>query len=129
MPSLTADGRYLVHHTAHAGEVQLHRVDLTTGESLQLTHGTAPETWWRPWCSDAGTGVLDHRSALDLTRDEVVFFDGQSVRAARVADGATRDLFRMPDDRMAIGQNCVTPDGKWFVYIHADRAAVPGHVP
>ena len=126
VPSLTSDGRYLVHHTAHAGEVQLHRVDLTTGESLQLTHGTAQETWWRPWCSDAGTGILDHRSALDLTRDEVIFFDGQSVRAARVADGATRDLFRMPDDRMAIGQNCVTPDGKWFVYIHADRAQYQG---
>ena len=126
VPSITLDGRYLVHHTAHAGEVQLHRVDLTTGESLQLTHGTAPETWWRPWCSDAGTGVLDHRSALDLTRDEVIFFDGQSVRAARIADGATRDLFSMPANRMAIGQNCVTPDGKWFVYIHADRAQYQG---
>ena len=73
-----------------------------------------------------GTGILDHRSALDLTRDEVIFFDGQSVRAARIADGATRDLFRMPDDRMAIGQNCVTPDGRWFVYIHADRGQYQG---
>ncbi len=126
VPSFAGDGRYLVHHRADAGEVQLHRVDLDTGESLQLTHGSAPETWWRPWCSDAGTGVLDHRSALDLTRDEVIFFDGQDVRAARVADGVTRDLFSMPPDRMAIGQNCVTPDGKWFVYIHADRAQYQG---
>ncbi|MCY7417179.1 MAG: oligogalacturonate lyase family protein, partial [Chloroflexi bacterium] len=64
VPSFAGDGRYLIHHRADAGEVQLHRVDLATGESLQLTHGSAPETWWRPWCSDAGTGVLDHRSAL-----------------------------------------------------------------
>lgn len=24
--------------------------------------------------------------------------------------------------RVAIGQNCVTPDAEWFVYIHHDRA-------
>jgi hypothetical protein len=126
VPSITRDGRYLVHHRSEGGEVQLHRIDLTTGGSLQLTHGTAAETWWRPWCSDAGTGVLDHRSAIDPVRDEVIFFDGQAVRAAHIANGATRDLFRMPDDRMAIGQNCVTPDGRWFVYIHADRAQYQG---
>jgi hypothetical protein len=32
VPSLTADGRYLVYHRAVDGTVQLHRVDLWTAE-------------------------------------------------------------------------------------------------
>jgi hypothetical protein len=122
IPSLTDDGRYLVFHRAWNGEVQLHRLDLLTGEQLQLTAGTAADTWWRPWCSDAGSGILDFRSALSPRSGEVVFFDGNAVRGVDVVAGRTRDLFALPDDRLAIGQNCVTPDGQWFVYIHADRA-------
>jgi hypothetical protein len=121
VPSVTQDNRYVVYHEAAEGEVQLHRVDLATGDSLQLTHASGPDTWWRPWCTDAGSGVLDFRSALNVPRGEVVFFDGVHVRAVEVASGATRDLFDLPTDRLAIGQNCVTPDGQWFVYIHADR--------
>ena len=126
VPSLTSDDRYVVYHRAVDGEVQLHRLDLATGESLQLTHATGTETWWRPWCSDAGSGVLDFRSALAVSRGEVVFFDGNRVRAVGVGDGVTRDLFTLPEDRLAIGQNCVTPDGRWFVYIHADRETYLG---
>ncbi|HXG39565.1 MAG TPA: hypothetical protein VNJ28_01350 [Candidatus Limnocylindrales bacterium] len=126
VPSLTGDGRHLVFHRAAAGEVQLYRVDLATGQELRLTWATAEETWWRPWCSDAGTGVLDHRSALDVARGEVIFFDGRAVRSADVVSDRTRDLFELPADRLAIGQNCVTPDGRWFVYIHADRDAYLG---
>jgi len=126
VPSLTGDGRYLVFHRAKDGEVQLHRLDLATGEELQLTAGTAPDAWWRPWCSDPGSGILDFRSALSPVGGEVVYFDGGSVRAADVITGRSRDLFELPADRLAIGQNCVTPDGQWFVYIHADRAAYEG---
>ena len=126
VPSVTRDDRYLVYHRALDGEVQLHRVDLATGDTLQLTHATAAETWWRPWCTDAGAGVLDFRSALNVARGEVVFFDGNQARAVDVAGGATRELFELPADRLAIGQNCVTPDGRWFVYIHADRATYAG---
>jgi hypothetical protein len=126
VPSITADGSYVVYHRAAAGEVQLHRVDLQTGETLQLTWGHATDAWWRPWCSDPGTGILDHRSVLSVARDEVVFFDGGEVRAAHVVSGEVRDLFRLPEDRLAIGQNCVTPDGRWFVYIHADREQYHG---
>jgi hypothetical protein len=123
VPSITRDSRYLVFHRAVDATVQLHRLDLWTGAELQLTNASAADTWWRPWCSDPGTGVLDHRSALDETRGQAIYFDDDAVRAVDVATGATRDLFELPHERKAIGQNCVTPDGKWFVYIHADRAA------
>ena len=34
IPSLTRDMKYLVHHRAEAGQVQLHRLNLQTGESV-----------------------------------------------------------------------------------------------
>jgi hypothetical protein len=123
VPSITRDGRFLIHHRAVDGTVQLHRVDLWTGESVQLSHATSPETWWRPWCWDAGSGVRDHLSALDVANDRVVWFDGNLAQCHDLRTGTTRDLFRLADDRMPIGQDCVTPDGRWFVFIHADREA------
>jgi hypothetical protein len=32
-----------------------------------------------------------------------------------------RLLLSLPDDRIPIGQNCMTGNGEWFVYIHHDR--------
>ncbi len=121
IPSLSADQRYLVHHRAENGSVQLHRLDLATGESVQLTHASCPETRWIPWCVDSGAGVLDHRSVLNVAGNEVIYFDGNDVRAVHLETLADRRLFVLPDDRLAIGQNCVTPDGEWLIYIHHDR--------
>jgi hypothetical protein len=120
--SSLADDR-LVYHRAADGEVQLHSLDLTTGEDVRLTDAAATDTHWRPWCTDPGTGVLDHRSALDSTRDRVLYFagsDGREVRAAALDGSDDEYLFDLPAGRAAIGQNCVTPDGEWFVYIHHD---------
>ena len=39
IPSVTPDGRYLVFHSERSGEVQLYRLDLTTGDIGQLTDG------------------------------------------------------------------------------------------
>ncbi len=123
VPSITRDGRWLVHHRAVDATVQLHRLDLWTGESTQLSHATSPETWWRPWCWDSGAGVRDHLSALDVANDRVVWFDGNHAQSHDLRRGTTVDLFRLSDDRMPIGQACVTPDGRWFVFIHADRSS------
>jgi len=120
VPSLTDDGT-LVYHHAGADEVQLRGVDLATGETTQLTDASAEDAQWRPWCTDPGVGVLDHRSALNVARGEVIYFDGRDVRRVDVATGDSAALFTLPEGRRAIGQNCVTPDGEWFVYIHHDR--------
>jgi hypothetical protein len=67
---------------------------------------------------------LDHRSVLNVARDTVIYFDGNAVRQVAVGlDAPLEDvlLFNLPEDRVAVGQNCVTPDGQWFVYIHHDR--------
>jgi len=122
IPSISRDGRYLVFHRAHAGEVQLYRLDLTTAETVQITHADYPQTQWNPWCTDAGKGVLDHRSALNVVRDEVIYFNGNEVHSVHLHTLEDKIRFVLPADRLPTGQNCVSPDGQWFFYIHHDRA-------
>lgn len=119
--SITADGRYLVHHRSDRETVQLHRVDLTTGETTQLTRASCPETQWHPWDMPAGRGVLDHRSALNTATGEAIFFDGNEARAVNVETLTDRLLFELPADRIPIGQNCCSPDGRYLFFIHHDR--------
>jgi len=126
IPSLTKDQRYLIHHKAERRQLQLHRLDLRTGESVQLTHASCPDTQWRPWCVDSGSGVLDHRSVLNVERGLVVYFDGNRVRSVNVQTLEDKLLFVIPEDREAYGQNCTTPDGNWLVYIHVPRGSVWG---
>lgn len=126
VPSLTQDGRFLVYHRAAGGEVQLWRLDLATGESRQLTFASWPDTQWRPWCTDAGRGVLDHRSVLNLSRGEVIYFDGPHVHAVNILTFEDRLLFSLPPMREAYGQNCCTPSGRYFVYIHTPQGAIWG---
>jgi hypothetical protein len=125
IPSISSNGRYLVHHRETPGEpneIQLHRLDLATGESAQLTNGTCPEAKWNPWGVDDARGVLGDRAALNVARDELVYFDGNRVRVVNVVTREDRAAFDVPEDRFPLAQNCCTPDGKWFVYVHADRA-------
>lgn len=126
IPTITEDGRYLVYHRAAEGTLQLYRLDLQTAESVQLTHATCRDTQWRPWCVDSGRGVLDHRSVLNVPRGLAVYFDGNRVHAVDVKTLQDRRLFEIPEDREAYGQNCCTPDGRWFVYIHVPRGAIWG---
>ncbi len=123
IPSISQDGRFLIHHRSDGQSVQLHRLDLHTGESVQITQATAPpeETHWRLWDAPAGRGVLDHRSVLNTIRNEVVYFDGNAVRIVDLESLQDRLFFELPTDRIAIGQNCVTADGSALVYIHHDR--------
>lgn len=126
IPTITRDSKYLIYHKAEDGQVQLHRLNLRTAESRQLTHANCPDTQWRPWCVDSGRGVLDHRSVLNVARGLVVYFDGNAVRSVDVETLQDELLFVIPPDREAYGQNCATPDGRWLVYIHVPRGAVWG---
>jgi hypothetical protein len=122
IPSLTRDMKYLVHHRAEAGQVQLHRLNLQTGESVQITKGDTPKTGWDNWCTEAGRGVLDHRSVLSVAAGRVVYFTGEKGDTVHSVDLATlkdQVLFTLPEGYRAAGQNCITPDGKWFAYIES----------
>ena len=127
IPSFTKDAKYLIYHRAEKGEVQLHRLNLRTGESVQLTRGDTPDTRWKNWCVGSGSGVLDHRSVLNVARGEVIYFTGPLGNDARLVNVETledRPLFTLPDDREAVGQNCATPDGNWLVYIDSPRGSM-----
>jgi len=120
IPTITAGNRYLIHHRHTGHEVQLARLDLQTGETVQLTHASHPDADWHPWQEESGlTGVLDYRSALNVVRNQVVYFDGNTVHCVDIETLGDAVLFELPTGREAIGQNCVTPNGEWFVYIHA----------
>ena len=120
IPSMTKDGRYLIYHYYNHDSVQLYCLDLATGDAERLTDATSEDAHWRRWCTDPGTGVLDHRSVLNRPREEVYYFEDTDVYAVDVPAGEPRYLFSLPSGRRAIGQNCVTPDGEWLVYIHHD---------
>ncbi|WP_157837145.1 hypothetical protein [Geminisphaera colitermitum] len=120
IPSLSRDSRYLVHHRAGDGQVQLHRLDLLTGENLALTAADDPNAGWMPWDNDPGKGILDHRSVLNVARNEVIYFAHGEAHAVHLDTLVDRFLFRLPAGRIATGQNCVSPDGRFFFYIHHD---------
>lgn len=121
IPSVTKDNRYFVYHRSDGSSVQLHRVDLATGESAQITSAACSDTQWHPWDMPAGPGVLDHRSALNVSSGEVVYFDGNTVHAVDVDTIEDRVVLELPENRTAIAQNCCSPDGQWLFYIHHDR--------
>jgi Tol biopolymer transport system component len=120
IPSITSDGRYLVHHGVDAAGLQIWRLDLQTGEEFRLSNASGQDTHWFPWCIDKGPGVLDHRSVLNSVRNTLVYFDGRDAIQVHVESRETSKLFTLPDSRSFIGQNCITPDGEWLVYIHHD---------
>ena len=122
IPSLCREGRRLVYHRAGDGRVELRVLDLATGADRLLVQGDTPASGWLPWDVEAGRGVWDHRSVLDAARERVIVFDRDQVLAVGLADGARQPLFALPAGRMPIGQNCITADGEWLVYIHADAA-------
>ncbi len=127
IPTITEDAKYLIYHRAGGGEVQLYRLNLATGESRQLTHGDTPQTRWKNWCVESGRGVLDHRSVLNVARGQVVYFTGPLGNDVRLVDVNTLEdklLFRLPDDREAVGQNCTSTDGRWLVYIDSPRGSM-----
>ena len=123
IPTITHDEKYLVYHRAGGGQVQLHRLNLASGESRQITFAQCRQTQWQPWCVDSGWGVLDHRSVLNVARKLVIYFDGNAVHSVHVETLEDDLLLVIPPDREAYGQNCATPDGKWLVYIHTPRGS------
>ena len=122
VPSVTPDGRYLVFHSERSGEVQLYRLDLTTGEIGQLTDGHTRDAGWAVWCEWHLNGIYNHLSAINPVSGEAWYFQDDELRATDIASFANRQVRRLPPGRMSIGQSAFSPSGNWFAYIHADEA-------
>ena len=121
-PSETADGRHLVIHSERGGYVNLHRLTLATGETVQLTDGRTNDSGWAIWCEWHLRGIRNHLSAINLARNEVYYFQDDEIRATHLETMADRRLAAMPPGRLSIGQTDVSPDGNLFAFIHTDAA-------
>jgi hypothetical protein len=121
IPSHTADGRFLVFHSERGGWVQLYRLDLASGEIVQLTDGKTRESGWAIWCEAHLRGIYNHVSALNQVRREVYYFQDEDVCCTHIDTFDNRVICPMPG-RISIGQTGFSPDGKTFAFIHADKA-------
>ncbi len=121
IPSITPDNRYLVFHSERSGWVQLHRLDLASGEIVQLSDGRTRDAGWAIWCQPRLRGIYNHLSSLNGARREVYYFQDEEVRATHLDTLENRVVYPMPG-RISIGQTGFSPNGRWFAFIHAGRA-------
>lgn len=119
VPSITADGRFMVFHSERTGWVQLYRMDLNSGDITQLSEGTTRDSGWAVWCEYHLRGVFNHLSALNPVRGEVYYFADETVYRAALDTCTSARIFDIPG-RIPIGQSAFSPDGKHFAFVHAD---------
>src|SRR5262245_50852243 len=72
-PTLTADGGMLIFHRYRNDEVQNWRLDIATGQAVQLTAATTPNCLWRFWDEPRpATGVRELFSAFSPGSEELM---------------------------------------------------------
>ena len=120
IPSHTADSRYVCFHSERTGYVQLYRLDTETGEIAQLTDGRTRESGWAIWCEPHLRGIYNHLTALNVVTNDAFYFQDEEVRAANLITLENRHICDIPG-RISIGQTGLSPNGKAFAFIHADR--------
>ncbi len=120
--SFTKNCESIVYHRAKKDkEVQLYLLNLKDGTSVKLSSGVGENTEWKPWDYSPSTGIYDHLSVLNKERNEVYYFSGNEIHKVELDTLKDSVMYVIPSDRVAIGQNCTTPNGEWLVYIHHDK--------
>jgi Tol biopolymer transport system component len=118
--TITADGRTLIFHSERTGWVQLYKLDLESGEIVQLSDGRTRDAGWAIWCEHHLRGIYNHLAALNSVRGEVYYFQDEELRATQLDTLENRVVYLMPG-RISIGQSSFSPDGRHYAFIHADR--------
>jgi hypothetical protein len=117
------DRRTLVYNHFIDGQVQNWKIDLAGEEAVQLTDAKTPNCLWRFWDEPVrATGVRELMSALSPATDELLYFDSNELHAVHVHSLKDRLVYELPSDREPCALGGASPDGKWMVIAHCDRA-------
>lgn len=119
--TITPDGGTLIFHSERTGWVQLYKLDLESGEIVQLSDGRTRDAGWAIWCEHRLRGIYNHLAALNGVRREVYYFQDEELRATHLDTLENWVVHAMPG-RISIGQSGFSPDGRHYAFIHADRS-------
>lgn len=122
VPTVTGDGREIIFFRYEADQVQHYKIEAETGLTTKLTDASTANCLWRPYLyARQAMGVRDLMSAFSPAGGELVYLDGNRVRALRVDSLADRVVHELPGDRIPCATTGVSTDGAWFCFAHADR--------
>jgi oligogalacturonide lyase len=97
-PAVTRDGRYLLFFSERTGLSNLFRLDLRSGEIVQLTDvRPARAEYWPFTAAVAGAGAC--LAALGSGGREAFYFEGAELWGVEVGSLRARRLLVLPDDR------------------------------
>lgn len=121
IPSITSENDALIFHSERSSFVQLYKLDLRSGEITRLTDGQTRDAGWAIWCEPRLRGIYNHLSALNGVRREVYCFQDDEIYSTHL-DTLENCVIHKMSGRISIGQTGFSPDGKYFAFIHADKA-------
>lgn len=97
-PSITPDGKYLIFFSERTGLSNLFRLDLQSGEIVQLTDARPTRAEYWPF-TEAVKGVGACLAAIGNHGREVFYFEGTDLFAVDVESLKRRQLLSLPPDR------------------------------
>lgn len=121
-PVATADGAMVIFYRYRQGEVQNWKLELDSGTATRLTDATTQNCLWRFWDEpETAQGVRDQMSAFSTVSEEMTYFDGNQLRTVHVHTLEDRLVYTLADHRVPCGIPGLSPSGRRFVFMHADR--------
>jgi oligogalacturonide lyase len=97
-PTVTPDGRYLIFYSERTGLSNLFRLELTSGEIVQLTDVSPARADYWPFTAPL-KGVAACLSAIGSGGREVFYFEGSNLMGVEVETCQSRRLLTVPADR------------------------------
>ena len=97
-PSVTPDGKYLIFISERSGISNLFRLDLESGEIVQLTDAQPARAEYWPF-TEAIKGVGSCLPAIGNHGQEVFYFEGTNLFAVDIESLKGRQLLSVPADR------------------------------
>ena len=97
-PSVTPDGKYLIFYSERTGISNLFRLDLQSGDIVQLTDARPARAEYWPF-TEAVQGVGSCLAAIGNHGQEVFYFEGNDLFAVEIESLKQRQLLCLPTDR------------------------------